>query len=446
MLKKSELHKYQEESVNLILDKKKVALFMDVGIGKTIISLTAIEELFDFGLIKSCLIVTTLRNANSTWHTECQNWEHTEHMKVNICTGKNRQHAVRTQHHILVTNYDNLIWFNKNNRNKYDMIIIDESTAVKNRSTKRFKIIKPMCINAKYVVNLTATPAPNGLTDLWAQIYLLDCGKRLERTYGAFINKYFYRPDYSGFELIPREKSFKKITQLISGISKSLSAEDYLELPNKIVINNYCELDPKLMKQYKYLKNEFIYEFKSGKQIGVDSASALSNKLFQFTNGFLYEVLDNKNKIAYHVHDEKIKALKEIIEQNPGENILVSYNFQEDIRMIQNNIEGVVLLDNNHQTIKDWNAGKIKVLLAHNRTSGLNLQHGGSIVVWYSLTWDLEAYIQFNGRLYRQGQIKPVRIIHIAVKNTIDDRIANVLIDKNATQRTLLESVRLEFK
>lgn len=451
-MNRNNLHKYQSDTCELMKSTLKTGAFIDMGLGKTTTTLTAISDLFKQNKIKRVLVVGPLRVVNTVWKQEASKWDHLKHLTFSICTGKpkQREKALKENSQILLINRENLQWL-ATKRQKFDAIIIDESSSFKNPSTKRFKVIRLWCNDAKYVVILTGTPSPNSLLDLWSQVFLLDQGKRLGRTYNEYKNKFFYRTGYMGYELKPIPGALEKITSLISDICVTLKAEDYLQLPEKIVSNIPCVVDKEVMDKYLEFEAESLIEIMTDK-ITVLSASALSNKLFQYCNGFIYDKDEEtgKNKV-FEIHSAKIDALKSIIEDNPNENILVAYHFKHDLTMLQREFKDAVILDTDPKIVDKWNSGKIRILLAHPQSAGhgLNLQAGGSIIIWYGLTWALEEYLQFNARLHRQGQTKPVKIFHLVMKGGLDEESTLMALNnKELNQNNIKDRLKraLEYK
>lgn len=444
MLTRNDLHEYQKRSVNFFLDEKKVGLLLDMGLGKTISTLTALADLHDGCAINKTLIIAPLRVANTVWHTEAKNWEHTKHLKLNICTGteKNRRANLLKTADIYVINKENVEWLVNLYGKKwpFDCVIIDESSCFKSSSSKRWKALRKVVPFIEYTALLTGTPAPNGLLDVWSQIYLLDCGKRLGRNMTTYKQR-FFQSDYMGYNHTLAPGAEEKIHSLIADITLSMKAEDYLQLPDRIDIVQPVKISKKLMKEYTELEKEFYLELEDGNNIEAVNAAVVSNKLLQFCNGAVFtDDLGNWSEI----HKGKIEALKELIEDNPTENILVAYNYKSDKERILKAFPTATTLDKEGLAVDEWNKGNIKMLLAHPASAGhgLNLQKGGSMIVWFGLTWSLEYYQQFNARLHRQGQQKPVRVVHIVAEGCIDERVCEVLQQKEITQDRLIDALK----
>jgi SNF2 family DNA or RNA helicase len=429
------LHNYQLKAVDFILEKKKCALYLGLGLGKTIISLTALTKIKAKSTkpLKT-LIIGPLRVVNNVWHNELVKWKHTKDLTYSIITGteKTRSTALSTPADIHLINRENIKWLYEKGAIKWDLIIIDESSSFKNSSSQRFKYLKKFQYN--YMIQLTGTPAPNGLLDLWAQIYLLDKGERLGTS--MYFYKYtYFLSDLKGYNFTPINP--KVIYNRIADITLSMKSEDYVQLPPRIDVVTNVTI-PKY-NQYKELEKKFIIEIQD-KNIVALSASTLSNKLLQFCNGAIYD----ENGTVVEVHDAKLSALEDIIEDYPDESILVAYNYKSDLERLLKRFKQAVVMDKAGNLINDWNDGKIKLLLCHPAScgKGLNLQAGGNIIVWFGLTWNLEDYIQFNGRLHRQGQTKPVVINHIVASGCIDEKLMGMLNQKNISQENLLSALR----
>jgi SNF2 family DNA or RNA helicase len=438
------MHAYQTKAVEFIKEKKRCAMFIFMGGGKTTTTLTAISDLQDQMNVHKVLVIAPLRVANSVWHSEASNWRHLAHLKVQICTGteKDRLTALHRTADVYTINRENIPWLVKLYGKKwpFDMVVIDESSSFKSAASQRFKALKKILPFTNYMVLLTGTPSPNGLLDLWSQMYLLDQGVAIGRTMTAYKQR-FFEADYMGYKYTPRPGADTLIHNAIQGMVLSMKGEDYLELPERIDLTEYVDLPPKVKKQYDEFERDLLLEFESGEVVEAVSAAVLANKLNQLANGASY-VDSHKNWIESHV--VKLDALADIIEQNEGENILVAYNFKTDLERLQKRFPQAQQLDKDSNTIVRWNAGEIPLLLAHPQSAGhgINCQQGGAIAVWFGLNWSLELYQQFNARLHRQGQTRPVRIIHIVARDTIDERLITALAAKDVTQSKLLNALK----
>jgi len=444
MLNKSNLHNYQERSVNHILTVPKAALFLDMGLGKTVTTLTAIDDLmYDSFDVSKVLIIAPLRVCNTVWEAEAMKWEHTKDLKfVNLSGGRaNMIKGLQRSGDVYLINRENvkaLVEYIKPQKWWFDMVVVDESSSFKSPSSQRFKALKKVLPLVNRVVLLTGTPASNGYMDLWSQFYLLDGGYRLGRNITFFRNRYFDK-DFMGYNYELRNGAVKEIQDEIQDLVLSMSAEDYLELPDFIpsVLGN--KLEGKLLKQYKEFEKHMMLELTKGDNITAVSAAALTNKLLQFCSGNMYD----EHRKVHHFHNLKIDTLKEIIEENPNDNILVAYNYKHELEALQRAFPKAVTLDKKGEAVARWNDGEIPLLLAHPASAGhgLNLQDGGSLIVWYGFTWSLELYQQFNARLYRQGQTNHVRAMHIAV-GEIEETLMKALALKDITQAQLLSSLK----
>ena len=451
MLLRNQLHAYQNKAIQFILEKKKVALFLDLGLGKSVSTLTALADLSDSFAINRVLIIAPLRVANTVWLQESQKWQHTSNLDIKIATGneKNRIAALMSNAQIIVINRENVKWLvdfyclkgNKYNVDKwpFDTVVIDESSSFKNPSSQRFKALKRIVPKTEHMILLTGTPAPNGLLDLWSQVYLVDQGKTLGRNMTAYKQRYF-DTDYMGYTLTPKESSKAIIENLISPFSLSMQTEDYLQLPERIDITINVELPEKTIKDYKQFEKDLFINV-SGDEIEALSAGVLANKLLQFSNGAIY--IDDKHNYN-ELHSCKLDALGDIIDDNPSENILLAYNYKSDLERIVKRFPNAVVLSKSGDELPDWNAGNIKLMVCHPASAGhgLNLQQGSNTMVWFGLNWSLELYQQFCARLHRQGQTKPVKIFHLVATGTIDERVMNVLSDKEVTQSSLLRALK----
>jgi SNF2 family DNA or RNA helicase len=446
MLSREHLHPYQRRAVEFIKDRRRCGLFLSMGLGKSVSTLTAALDLVESFSVHKVLVIAPLRVANSVWAQEVEKWAHLKPLRVSVCTGpsKRRLAGLQMDADVYVINRENVEWLvgHYGTRWPFDMVVIDESSSFKNASSKRFKALRKVLPYTEYMVLLTGTPSPNGLIDLWSQIYLIDFGQALGRTMTSYKHR-FFEPDYMGYKFAPREGSDKTIQNLIAPFTVHMSAEDYLELPPRIDVNVKVPMPDAALKRYQDFERTLLAELEDGEVIEAMTAAVLANKLLQFANGAMYT---DEVKNWSETHTAKLDALAEIIEDNAGENVLVAYNYRSDLERLLKRFPQAVVLDKEQETIDRWNRGETRLLLAHPASAGhgLNIQSGGSLIVWFGLTWSLENYLQFNARLHRQGQTKPVRIIHIVAEETIDERVLNVLNSKDKTQADLLSALKVK--
>ena len=455
---RSNLHKYQKVCVEHIISHPFCGVFLDMGLGKTISTLTAIEELkYDYCEVNTVLVIAPKRVAETVWEEEAKKWDHTKHLTFSKIIGTERQRlaAIKKKADVYIISRDNIAWLCSLFAAKlpYDMLVIDELSSFKAHQTQRFKSLRLARPWFKRVVGLTGTPAPNGLINLWSQMYLIDRGERLEKTITAYRSRYF-RPGASNgyvvysYNILP--ESEKLIQDRIKDICISMRAEDYLEMPERI--DNFVRvvMPDNLYEIYKKFEEEnvitLVNEIKEGTTtVNAVNAAALSNKLLQFANGAMYD--ENKNVVP--VHDLKLEALKEIIEAADGKPVLVAWTYQFDRDRIMNYFRSLKPRElKTAQDINDWNAGRVQLMLAHPASAGhgINLQAGGNIIVWYGLTWSLELYQQFNARLYRQGQKQRTIIHHIVASGTEDENVVKALKSKDKTQNNLMNSIKAKLE
>ncbi len=453
MLQRNQLHSYQNRGVQHIIDNPFCALFLDMGLGKTVTTLTAIKELMDACIITNALVVAPKKVTQVTWTDEIKNWAHLQDLTISVIDGdvKHRRAAMAKKADIYAVSRDNIVWLVTEYggiKLPFDMVVIDELSSFKNHASKRFRAMKRVRKFIPRVVGLTGTPSPNGLIDLFAQMYLIDEGERLGKTITGYRDR-FFRPDKRNGDIVytyalkqPADETEKQISDLISDITISMTAEDYLKMPDKIMLFDTVELSDKVYDNYLDFEREQVLELiSSDEMITAASAAALSNKLQQYANGAIYDADRN----VKHIHDEKLEKLQEIVEAANGAPVLVAYSFIHDLDRIMDALKAykpVKLEKPEH--IAQWNNGKIQVLVTHPASAGhgLNLQKGGNILVWFGNTWSLELYMQFNARLYRQGQTKPVYIHHIVSKGTVDEKIIKALSEKKETQDGLMQSIK----
>lgn len=440
-------HDYQKYAVEYIKSHPVTALFLDMGLGKTVTTLTAIRDLmYDTFEVRRVLVVAPLRVARDTWPEEIRKWDHLKDLTCSVVVGTvaERRRALQKEADIYIVNRENLAWLYQNSRLDFDMVVLDELSSFKNAKSKRFKAMKAMRPDVKRIVGLTGTPSGNGLMDLWAEFRLLDMGERL----GKYISQYrslYFKPDKRNgmvvFSYKPLPGAEEVIYHQIADITVSMKATDYLKMPELVSVAKEVTLSEKERKRYDELKKSLVLELPGG-EVTAANAASLTMKLSQMANGAIYT--DDRNVVG--IHDRKLDALEDLVESANGQPVLVAYWFKHDKDRIQKRMEARELKDS--QDFADWNAGKIPVALIHPASAGhgLNLQQGGSILIWFGLTWSLELYQQTNARLWRQGQqSRTVIIQHLVAKGTIDERILKVLEHKDGTQAALINAVKADL-
>lgn len=440
-------HDYQKRMIDLVIKKPRLGLFLSMGMGKTVITMTAIQELmYDRFQVSRVLVIAPKRVAEDTWTREHAKWDHLKALRISKVLGTERQRirALKAEADVYVTGRDNVIWLIKYyqhlRRWPFDMIVIDELSSFKNPQAKRFRALRKVVPLVDRVVGLTGTPSPNGLMDLWAEIYLLDQGERLGNTLGAYREKYFRpgaRNGYVVYKWEPFRNAQKEIEDKINDICISMSAADYLTMPKRIDNVIPVRLSPEEAEAYKRMERDQLLRIE-GDDITALNAAAVMTKLLQIANGCVYSV-DGK---PVRIHEAKLEALAEIVDTTDSP-VLVFYSYKHDLSAVRSRIKGARVLET-EEDIADWNGGKVRVLLAHPASVGygLNLQDGGHVIVWYGLTWSLELYQQANARLYRQGQEKPVIIHHLIALGTVDEDVMAALRNKNTDQAALLAALK----
>ena len=450
-------HAYQQHCIEQILKVKKLGLFLDMGLGKTVTTLTAVKELkYNRFQVRRVLIIAPKKVAEGTWTKEAAKWDHTKMLRVSPVLGSQtkRIRALNTPADLYIINRENVVWLVDYYRNAwpFDMVVVDESSSFKSHSAKRFKALASVGGYVDSLVELTGTPSPNGLDDLWAQVFLLDGGERLGKRYTQFRERYF-QPDKRGadgmiysYEVKPGSEG--SILERISDICISMKAEDYLQLPDITYHEIPVELDSKASKAYYEMEREMVLALpEDEEEISVTSAAALSNKLLQLANGAVYD----EDHSVHEVHGCKVEAFMELIESLQGKPALVFYNFQHDRTRILKALEKTGLRVRELKTTQDeddWNARKIDILLTHPASSayGLNLQQGGNHVIWFGLTWNYELYTQANKRLHRQGQEEKVIIHHLICSGTRDEDVMEALKRKDDVQSWVMESLKARIR
>ena len=448
-------HDYQTYATNFILEHPIAAILLDMGLGKSVITLTAVNDLlFDSFEIHKVLVVAPLRVARDTWPAELEKWEHLHGLVYSVAVGSEvqRKAALLQKADIYIINRENIEWLVEKSGLPfdYDMLVVDELSSFKSYQAKRFRSLSSVRPKVSRVVGLTGTPSSNGLMDLWAEFRLLDMGKRLGRFITHFRSDYFI-PDKRNQQIVfsykPKPGAEEAIYRLVSDITISMKSTDYLKMPECILNEVPVRLSEKEMECYQTLKDDLILSL-DGEDIDAANAVGLSNKLTQMANGAVYG--EDSNVIA--IHDRKLDALEDLIEAATGKPVLVAYWFKHDLSRIEERLRKQRIPFSKLDTadsIKRWNNGELPVALVHPASAGhgLNLQSGGSTLIWFGLTWSLELYQQTNARLWRQGQESDTVVIHhLITKDTIDEKVMSALKKKNKTQSALIDAVKADLK
>lgn len=460
-LTENNLHAYQKACVQHIIEHDYCGLFIEMGLGKTATTLTAINYLmYDYLEVNSVLVIAPKRVAESVWQEEAEKWDHLKHLTFSKIIGNeaNRIAALKKPANIHIISRDNISWlcaYAGGSKLPFDMVVIDELSSFKSYKSLRFKAMRQVRPQLKRLVGLTGTPAPNGLIDLWPQIYLMDRGERLEKTVTSYRNKYF-KPDKMNGAVVysykPLSDTESLVHEKIKDICISMKAQDYIQLPERQDIFTKLKMPAELKKQYDSFEKDKVLELinlqteeTADGQISVLNAAALANKLLQFANGAIYD----ENKTVHPIHDLKLDALEDILEASVGKPVLVAWTYQFDRDRILSRFKAYKPRElKTPKDIADWNAGKISLMLAHPASAGhgLNLQAGGNTIVWFGQTWSLELYQQFNARLYRQGQTKPVTIYHLITEDTHDEDVIRALESKDKRQESLMASIKAKIE
>ena len=449
-------HPYQQYCINRIIDTPKVGLFLDMGLGKTSIVLSAVKELkYNRFEISKVLVIAPKKVAEGTWTKEKDKWDQTKSLRISKVLGgeKKRIKALYENADLYIINRENITWLVDLYRNDwpFDMVVIDESSSFKNHRAKRFKSLAAELPHINRLVELTGTPSPNGLADLWSQIYLLDQGERLGKSYTGFRERYFDAgPRHNGvvYKYTAKDGADTSILSAISDICVSMKADDYLQLPDLVIDEIPVNLDARAAKAYHNMERDMILQLpEESEDISVTSAAALSNKLLQLGNGAVYD----EEGGVHEVHSCKLEALLELIESLNGQHALLFYNYQHDRDRIKAALSKTNLRVRElriTQDEDDWNAGKIDILLTHPASSayGLNLQEGGHHVIWFGLNWNYELYMQANKRLHRQGQKMPVIIHHLVCGGTRDEDVMKALQHKDDVQQYVMDSLKARIR
>ena len=441
-------YEYQEYATRFIQTHEVSAIFLDCGMGKSVITLTAIKRLLAKGKARRVLVVAPLRVAQTTWPDEIQKWDHLKGLTYAVAVGseEKRKAALAKKADITIINRENVEWLIAKSGQKwcYDTVVLDELSSFKSYQAKRFKYLLKVRPFVSRIVGLTGTPASNGLMDLWAEFRVLDLGERL----GRYITRYreaYFKPDKRNAQVVfsykPLPGAEERIYEKISDITISMKAKDYLHLPELVFNEVFVKLDEKAERAYAEFKADMVVELK-GEEIDAVNAAVLSNKLLQMANGAIYTE-DGK---VIRIHDKKLDALEDMLESANGKPVLVAYWFKHDLQRIKERFPFAREIKT-AEDIRAWNNGEIAMGLIHPASAGhgLNLQRGGSTIIWFGLTWSLELYQQLNARLYRQGQKETVIIHHILTEGTMDERVLRAVGEKDKTQSALIDAVKAEL-
>ncbi len=443
-------HDYQAYATNFILEHPVSAVFLDMGLGKSVITLSAIFDLcLDSFEVRKVLVIAPLRVARDTWPDEIRKWDHLRSLTYSVAVGTEaeRKAALMQKVSVYLINRENVQWLIEESGLPfdYDMVVIDELSSFKSYQAKRFRSLLKVRPTVKRIVGLTGTPSSNGLMDLWAEFRILDLGKRLGRFITHYRNAYFLPDKRNGqvvFSYKPREGAEEEIYSAISDTTIPMKAIDHLKMPECVMNEDKVPLSEKERKTYDTMKADLVVSL-GEEDIDAGNAAALANKLSQMANGAVY----GEDKRVFPIHDRKLDTLDDLIEAANGKPVLVAYWFKHDLERIQKRFK-VREIKTSHD-ISDWNKGNIPVAVIHPASAGhgLNLQAGGSTLIWFGLTWSLELYQQTNARLWRQGQkSETVVIYHIIAENTIDERIMNALRKKDKTQSALIDAVKANLE
>lgn len=443
-------HNYQTYCIDYLLERPAAGLFLKPGMGKTVTALTVADRLlYDYFAVSKVLVIAPLRVAEDTWSREAQKWDHLQHLRVSRVLGsaKERLAALAVEADVYCINRENVPWLVKHYGLgwPFDLVIVDESSNFRNPSAQRFKALRKVRPLIKYIWELTGTPRPRSLLDLWAQLYLLDRGERLGKTMTEYKNRYFTpgrRNGYVVYEWVPRPGAEDEVYSKISDICVSMKARDYLKLPDLVETIRPVVLSPEARALYDDMEREAILEL-AGEVIDAGSAAAVNGKLLQIAGGAVYD----ENHVAHELHTAKLDALEDLMEEANGEPVLVAYNFQhEHDRILARFPQAVKLKDN--KTIAAWNRGEIPMLLVHPAGAGhgLNLQDGGHLIVWFSPTYDQELNEQLIDRLNRQGQQETTSVIWLIAEGTVDEDARRSTQAKASSQDAMMEAVKARLK
>ncbi|OCZ54327.1 DEAD/DEAH box helicase [Dehalobacter sp. TeCB1] len=448
-------HQYQDYATKRIIETNFIALLLEMGLGKTVSTLTAVDLLLnDYYDACRVLVIAPLRVADDTWAREVEKWDHLRHLRISKVLGsaEQRRRALKANADIFVINQENVEWLvsELGTRWDFDTVIIDELSSFKNPQSKRFRALRRVRPMMKRVVGLTGTPAPNSLMDLWPEIYLLDQGQRLGKTITGYREQYFNpgaRSGYVVYEWKEKKEAEQRIYEAISDIAVSMKAEDWLQLPERIDREVPIKLDEESRELYRKLERDLLLPYKDA-DVVAQTAAVLSNKLLQMASGAVYD----EEKGVKYIHDAKLDALEDIIEAANGKPVMIFYNFKHSLSRIQQRFPQAQILRKGKegvQDIADWNSDKIPLLLLHPKSAGhgLNLQESScQTVVWFDQIWSLEEDQQANARVHRQGQTRRIVVLRLVAEGTIDEDAVDALARKAAGQDALMDAVKARIE
>lgn len=449
---KYEPYQYQAFAEKFVLEQDAAGLFLDMGLGKTAVTLSACEKLLrDSFDVDKLLVIAPLLPAKETWPDELAKWDHLEGLTYSLVVGSEQERlaALRAEADLYIINRDNVVWLVDHYKKRwpFDMVVIDELSSFKSSKSQRFRALRKVRKYIKRIVGLTGTPAPNGLLDLWSQVYLLDEGQRLGKTLTVYRDTYFTPgrrgPNGVVYEWLPKEGAREAIFEKLADLCISMKTEDYIDLPEKLFIRHKVRLPDKAVKQYKQLEKDMLLPFADG-DIDAATAAILTNKLLQMAGGAVYD----ENSNVKVIHEAKLEKLDQLIEEANGQPVLVFYNYQHELERLQARYPSAIHVKEDN-IVKRWNAKEIPLLLANPASAGhgLNLQFGGHIIVWYSPTWNLEFYQQANKRLHRRGQAETVLIHNLVSSGTMDERVYDIALrGKEEGQNDLINALRARIE
>lgn len=438
------LHEYQQQAVDELTDMPKANLFAGMGLGKTVMALTYCADMLDTFEVNKILVLAPVRVAKSVWKQEAAAWPHLRHLKIGVCLNNNRDKMLHDDSFdIYVASIHSITQIINvhEDRWKWDMLVIDESSLLKSHRTKRFKTLRKALKNFSRLLLLTGTPVTNSLRDIWSQVFLIDEGERLGKSYIMFEGEYFIQNPYNRYDITPKTGSLEKIQAAIRDVCVNITPDNYFDMPEKIEKSEFCDTPEELFAQYKDFAETAVLSLLTENVVAVN-AGVLANKLLQFCSGAVYIETGEYRRL----HDYKLNLLQEIVESFSHEPIIIAYNYKHELARIRKLLPTAVLLKGQNE-IDAWNNGEIPILVCHPRSCGygVNLQKGGSVLIWYTLPWSLELYDQMIARIYRQGQKHTTRVVKLLMPGTIDERVLSTLSNKSKLQQNFIKHLKTDL-